>query len=132
MLDQDGDGILSKEELSVIKDRPEVSGVNGATFMEFSRKYARSERGSLSEEEALQSLASAIQLDPQLSDLYVQRGKIWVSRKEWDKAIAEFDSAIRVDSNIAQIYLARGNARKSQGLFVTALQDFSEVTRIRR
>ena len=52
----------------------------------------------------------AIRLNPKDSASHNNRGNAWTSKKEYDKAIADYTEAIRLDPKYVLAYSNRGNA----------------------
>jgi len=62
--------------------------------------------------------------------LLYNRGIAWISKGEFDRAIADFDEAIRLDPKKAFLHEGRGNAWASKGEFDRAVADFDEAIRL--
>ena len=69
----------------------------------------------------------ALKLDPNFALAYVNRGIVWHSRKDHDRAIADFDAAIRLAPDNAAAYNNRGTALDAKGEFDRALADFDRA-----
>ncbi len=66
--------------------------------------------------EAIKDLDRAIQLDPQRTDAFIERGMIRADQDEHDKAIADFTQAIKLDHQNSKAYTLRGRAEEQEGV----------------
>src|SRR5262245_24036606 len=57
---------------------------------------------------------------------YLERGNQWLSKGEWDRAIADYDLAIAFDAR-ATIYSNRGIAKQRKGDLAGALADYNRA-----
>jgi len=68
--------------------------------------------------------------DRTTSDYYSQRGAVYLSRKDYDLAIADFDSAIRLYPKDANTAYNRGLAYKAKGDTARANADFETAKQL--
>jgi len=61
---------------------------------------------------------------------YTIRGTIWVHKREYDKAIADYTEAIRLDPKNAKLHYMRGSAREDRSEYDQAISDFTEAIRL--
>jgi tetratricopeptide (TPR) repeat protein len=66
----------------------------------------------------------------ELSRTYKNRGTIWGSEGQLDKAIADFGEAIRLDPKFAQPYISRGLSWFLKKQYDKAIADFDEAIRL--
>ena len=71
-----------------------------------------------------------LQRDLAYADLCIQRAYIWVSAREYDKAIGEFDDAIRLNPHLAAAYVGRGHVRCEEKDFDAAIADYNKALEI--
>jgi tetratricopeptide (TPR) repeat protein len=62
--------------------------------------------------------------------LYNARGNVYLDRKEYDRAIADFDAALRIDPKAAVVHNNRGVARAAKKEYDKAIADYSEAIRL--
>ncbi|HWE40122.1 MAG TPA: tetratricopeptide repeat protein [Isosphaeraceae bacterium] len=62
--------------------------------------------------------------------LYNARGNVYLDRKQFDEAIADFDAALRIDPKAAVVHNNRGVARAALKEFDRAIADYSEAIRL--
>jgi tetratricopeptide (TPR) repeat protein len=58
---------------------------------------------------------------------YHSRGLFWFSKKELDKAIADYSKAIELDSNLGRAYHNRADALSAKGDFDRAIADYGDA-----
>src|SRR5216684_3591567 len=58
---------------------------------------------------------------------YFNRGLAYSSKKDYDRAIADFSEAIRLDPKYAWTYANRGSIRTAKGEFDLAIADLTEA-----
>jgi lipoprotein NlpI len=61
-----------------------------------------------------------------LATIYYYRGTIYMSKKDYKRAIPEFDEAVRLDPTLAPGFNTRGYARFFLGDFKAAVTDFTK------
>lgn len=61
---------------------------------------------------------------------YIDRGSVWLAKKEYDKAITDFNDAVCLDPKSAAAYNLRGLAWYSKKEYDTAITDFCEAIRL--
>ena len=71
-----------------------------------------------------------IRLNPQDAFAFNNRGKSWVEKKEYDRAIADFNEAIRFDPKFAFAFSNRGAAWVEKEDPDRAIADFNEAIRL--
>jgi len=75
---------------------------------------------------AIKDLSKAIRLNP-TSTAYLQRGRVYNGKGDYDKAIEDFNQFIRLDPNNAGIYSNRGLAYTNKGDYDKAIEDFNKA-----
>jgi tetratricopeptide (TPR) repeat protein len=60
-----------------------------------------------------------------LSEIYKNRGKAWVDKKEYDLAILDYNKAIEIDPNDADAYLTRGTTWFDKGDYDHFQEDYN-------
>jgi lipoprotein NlpI len=61
---------------------------------------------------------------------YNNRGNVWLDKKEYDKAIADYGEAVRLDPKDAAAYNNRGSARRAKSEYDNAIADYGEAIRL--
>jgi len=61
--------------------------------------------------------------------IYLDRGKVYMLRREYEKALADFNRALRTDPRLAQAYFARGVVYEERGKDGLALEDYKRAVR---
>jgi tetratricopeptide (TPR) repeat protein len=80
-------------------------------------------------DEAVDAFTEAIQLNPEDTQAYIERGQAYGNLGELQLAINDFSRAIDLDPQIADVYQHRGYAYGLLGQHQRALQDFSQAIR---
>jgi tetratricopeptide (TPR) repeat protein len=75
-------------------------------------------------DEAIADLDSAIALDPEKPELYVQRGQLVMLLYEWDRVLENYNTALQLDPGFADAYFHRGVLYYSVMERQKALADF--------
>jgi tetratricopeptide (TPR) repeat protein len=87
--------------------------------------------GSVSVEEKLASCTAMIEsgLDTprNLAIAYASRGGIYLDKRDFERAIADFDQAIQLDPKSSRSYNARGRAYQGKLQHDRAIEDFDEA-----
>jgi lipoprotein NlpI len=76
-------------------------------------------------EKAIADFDRAVQLNPNLVEVYNYRGVVKARRGDIEGAIADFDRAVQMNPKYPHAYLNRGIARQAKKDFGGALSDFS-------
>jgi tetratricopeptide (TPR) repeat protein len=61
---------------------------------------------------------------------FINSGKAWTLKKEYDKAIKDFDEAIRLDPKNDDAFYSRGNAWLAKQEYDKAINDYDEAIRL--
>ena len=75
-------------------------------------------------------LDEAIRIDPNLSQPHVDRGAVWASKNEPDRAMADLNEAIRIEPRNPMAYLDRGLVWMMKKQPDKAMADMDEAIRI--
>lgn len=94
---------------------------NRASFYRFSKS---------DNESALRDLSTAIELDPEDSSNYIQRGGVYQEKNQIELAAADFNKAVQIDSRSWYPYYSRGDFYKRLKRYDDALADFTKVIEI--
>ena len=78
-------------------------------------------------DEALADYNKAVELSPNVTDPYLNRGIAWEALGMWQKAIADYDLVLELDPNDAEAYNNRGNAKSGLGDWQGAIADFQKA-----
>jgi len=79
---------------------------------------------------AIASYSEAIQLEPRLAELYLNRGIAWNEKGEIDRAIGDYDQAIHLDPKNWSSYNSRAVAWSGKGEYDRAIADLDESIRL--
>ena len=80
--------------------------------------------------DALNYLNFVIDLDPNLTQAYNNRGNVKSALGRMEEALLDYDEAIRLDPNYAEAYCNRGNVKSAFGRMELALLDYNEAIRL--
>lgn len=75
----------------------------------------------------LESLNEAIQYNPSSAELFCQRGDVYLSSGNDQKALNDYQSAIKLDSKSEKGFLGRGKILIRQGNYQNAIKDLTQV-----
>ena len=79
--------------------------------------------------EAIESCSQ--QLKPYASEIFLMdRGEVYLSAGQYDRAIDDFDAALKIDTQAAFAKLGRGKAMLAKEEYATALDDFEQANQI--
>ena len=78
-------------------------------------------------DKAIANFNEAIRLDPNISWLYISRGRVYSALLQYELALADFDRAIEQAPDIAVGYSNRGDVYRRQKQFDLALEDYSRA-----
>ena len=76
-------------------------------------------------QEAVEHYTQALELEPQLTAAYNNRGNTHYHKGDFNIAIQDYDKALEVDPRFADAYSNRGNAYKASGHLALAIQDYN-------
>ncbi len=79
---------------------------------------------------AVESFSETIELDPNLSQAYYNRGCTYTDLEQYPKAIDDLSQAITLTLSYVEAYNARGAAYSAQGEHGKAVEDFSRATEL--
>jgi tetratricopeptide (TPR) repeat protein len=79
---------------------------------------------------AIRDYDQAIKLNKNDSVTFINRGKAYNDKGEYDLAIADFDHAIEMNPKDANAFLNRGNAYRAKGDQDHATRDYEEARKI--
>ena len=119
--------LISVEEMEPIvewQNRPLIlayaKGVEGQQKM-LEGKYKK----------AIVCFDAALKLNPDLADLYFNRGNVKVSLGQLKKAIADFDAALKLNPDNIAAYMNRGIAKVTVGQYKGAIADFGTALELK-
>ena len=64
--------------------------------------------------------------------LYLKRGKVWIKKGEYQRAIADLNRALALDPNKPMAYYYRGMAWRLQRRFRKAVEDYTRAIRLKK
>jgi tetratricopeptide (TPR) repeat protein len=70
-------------------------------------------------------LNRALELDPQLPEVWDNRARVWFSRGEYTRALADFDQALQLNPRFAVALAGRGVTYLRAGRLTEADADFA-------
>ncbi len=73
---------------------------------------------------ALQRLARACQLDPELLEAWLNRGRALLALKRFSEALATFDQAVALQPNMLEPWIFRANTLVQLGQYEAAVQNY--------
>ena len=77
--------------------------------------------------EAIVYYNKAIELDPNNSAAYYNRGSLKINLNEYEEAIKDFNKAIELDHNYLYAYNNRGNVKYKLGQYEEAIKDYNRA-----
>ena len=77
--------------------------------------------------EAISHYNKAIELYPQFTHAYVQRGDAYIEVGQLSEGIRDYDRALELDPKLTDVYLNRGIARCKNGDFDLGISDFDSA-----
>ncbi|NCR17908.1 MAG: tetratricopeptide repeat protein [Microcystis aeruginosa LL13-03] len=72
----------------------------------------------------------AIEVNPQYSNAYNNRGNVYSDLKEYDKAMADYNKAIEINPQLFQAYHNRGNVYRDLKEYDKAMADYNKALEI--
>lgn len=81
-------------------------------------------------QEAIEACSGAIELDPKLAAVYINRGNAHSEFGDRRQAIKDFNKAIELDPKGGAAYINRGNAYSSLGDHRQAIKDFDKAVEL--
>ena len=78
-------------------------------------------------EQALIHFSNAIDLDPQNSEMYINRGNTYRVLEDYEMAIQDYSAAIELDPKSASVYQSRGFSFYMTLQFENAIEDFTKA-----
>ncbi len=78
-------------------------------------------------EKAVAHYTEAIDLNPEFTEAYANRGAAYDHKGKFDKAIEDYNKTIDLNPDYADAYYNRGNAYYRKGEFDTAIQNYTKA-----
>jgi tetratricopeptide (TPR) repeat protein len=75
-------------------------------------------------------LRTAISLDPEYADAYLQLGILYSSQRNYSDAISQYQQALKYKPDVAVIHYRLGQALARSGATARAQQEFAEFERL--
>ena len=75
----------------------------------------------------LMDLSAAVRLEPRNAYLYYNRGNVYVTRRDYNRAIDDYTRALSLDSHLAEAYYNRGIALIDSGKLNEGISDLSKA-----
>ena len=98
----------------------------------------RQEEAQGNKDRALDYYNQAIRIDPSFGSAYTARGNVYLDKKDYDKAVADFTRAIQLLPynyeplmGRGQAYANKGYDNSQPGLYDTAIQDFNQALKLK-
>jgi tetratricopeptide (TPR) repeat protein len=107
-----------------------VKHVNGDWFWVIHSNEHETVKGWINRSDVIPFSRALDFFNEELSRTYKNRGTIWGSEGQLDKAIADFGEAIRLDPKFAQPYISRGLSWFLKKQYDKAIADFDEAIRL--
>ena len=84
------------------------------------------------DEVSIEHYTKAIELKPDMTAAYFNRGVVYIKNGEYDRAIADLTELIELKPDDAEVYLCRGWAYDLKGNFDCAIEDYNRAIQIKR
>jgi tetratricopeptide (TPR) repeat protein len=91
------------------------------------RARARHLQGAL--DLAIEDFAEAIRLAPSAA-LYNNRANVWLAKKDFDKAVADYDHALKLSPRSSAFFNNRGNVWSAKKDYDRAIADYDQAIRL--
>jgi len=104
-----------KQYENLLRLAPTPAGLNNLGVLLLTTKRA---------ETALQRLARACQLDPELLEAWLNRGRALSALKRFTEALATFDQAVALQPNMLEPWIFRANMLVQMGQYDAAIQNY--------
>ena len=114
-----GNQFINTEQICVAETVEEVDG----NLLWLVRGWVR-KSDVMFVDEALSLFDQQLRDDPQNSKALRHRGAVWVEKKEFDKAVADYTAAIRLEPANSLIYAGRGTVWHAKGEYDKAIDDY--------
>ena len=75
----------------------------------------------------IEALTKAIELDPNYTYAYINRGNVYFDKGQYDRAIEDYSRAIALNPDDAYIYGVRGRAYVNSGQYGKAIKDYNKA-----
>jgi tetratricopeptide (TPR) repeat protein len=75
---------------------------------------------------AIEGYGEAVRLNPNLAEIYNNRGNAYADKHDYDKALADYDKALTLKPNLAEAYNNRGLAYSKKGDYDRAIVDYNK------
>jgi tetratricopeptide (TPR) repeat protein len=82
------------------------------------------------DEDQLKECSARVEKNPGEADAYFERGKVYYSMKDMEKAIRDYDQAIKLSPNVAKYHYFRGGAYLSKKQDDLAIRDFKKAIKL--
>lgn len=79
---------------------------------------------------AIFSYSQAIQQDSQLTNAYVERGKLYLTMYKYDLALADFSKSIELNPKVGAFYFLRGLAYAGKWDHVSAIAEYNKTLQL--
>ena len=79
---------------------------------------------------AIEEFTQAIQLNPNYTEAYFNRGKCYGKQGSYESALKDFDKAIQLDPDYTQAYYKRGYCYYEEKNYESALKDFDKAIQL--
>lgn len=119
--------------LQRIPDDPGALALRAALYLatgDEQRSQGRVDEAERSYRRVIADYGAALQLSPDDSAAYLNRGRAWDRLAERSRAMADFSQALALDPELVEAYHERGILEEVQGYYELALEDYTEVVRL--
>jgi len=125
--DQSGDTELTITLCSQVLGSGRLSVLERAAAL-LARGNAHARIGDI--DKALADYDQTVALQPQVPDLYANRGALYMAKHDYDQAIKDFDAAIRLKPDFALAFSNRGGAYLGKGAIEQAISDLDIAVKL--
>src|SRR5664280_2946637 len=88
------------------------------------------ESGDIAASACSRAITSGRYNGPKLAILNYNRGTVYATKGQYDRAIEDFDQAIRLNPQDADVFNNRGIAFKNKGQYDRAIQDYDQAIKL--
>ena len=119
--------LVDKRPPTQVTEPKKLAPPTGTSPEEAAREYYQKGKNAMEVDEKIGLFSKAIELNPKPGYYYIQRGRAYLNKKEYHKAIADLDKAVEVIPNSFAAYNLRGLAYDALDKQDQAMAEFNKA-----